>query len=61
MADLDPVSRSEPVFAINCNAAMANLLLSLTTQAAAKGPDAHTLGDLHDAATAAVEHFKGQK
>ena len=46
------------LYSINVTEAMAQLLLSLTTQAAAKGPDAHTLGDLHDGAMAAVEHFK---
>lgn len=48
----------DKVFAIHVTKRMADFLLSLTSQAAAKGPDAHVLGDLHDGAVKAVEHFK---
>jgi hypothetical protein len=59
MADLTEEAKSEPMFALNVNSKMAKILLELTTQAAAKGPDAHALGDLHDGALAASAFFKG--
>jgi hypothetical protein len=55
----DEIQRSEPAHQMSVTKKEASMLLEMTTQTAAKGPDAAVLASLHAMALEAVEAHAG--